>query len=449
MKKYILIIFALTIIIGNAQTQSRFDSANYVRFYNQINTAWNLDSNIHVTDLTQEEKIEGLSKVWYEAKFNFANFDLVPKLNWDSAYKTFIPRCLATKNIVDYYNVLKEFNRLLRDGHSRVMEPPYYFFKNTFMPVVCDYIDGQVVVTQILKTDAPYNKIKAGWIIEKIDGVAVQDYIQKKISPYLHFSTPQDSIARIYRYELLRGPINSIMNIQFRDENNKVQIQKIKRTPWKGIENLVAFKVLDNNIGYLQINSFESDKVVKIFDSLFNTISKTDGLIIDIRGNGGGNSNVGYEIIGHLTDKPFKTSISVIRKYSPTSRAWTNEPFSIELSKWDWKPYKPNPYLKKVVLLIGASTYSAAEDFTVAFKSANRGLILGNTTGGSTGQPLGYNLPGGGIGFTCSKRDVQPNGEEFVGIGISPDKKIIPTLSGIRNGKDEVLQAALQLFPKQ
>ena len=96
-----------------------------------------------------------------------------------------------------------------------------------------------------------------------------------------------------------------------------------------------------------------------------------------------------------------------------------------------------------MVLLVGPSTYSAAEDFTVVLKNMQRGLILGSTTGGSTGQPLGYDLPGGGLGFVCTKRDVEPGGKEFVGRGITPSRTVVPTLEGIREGRDEVLDAAM------
>lgn len=54
-------------------------------------------------------------------------------------------------------------------------------------------------------------------------------------------------------------------------------------------------------------------------------------------------------------------------------------------------------YTKPVVLLTSAGTYSAAEDFAVAFDAAKRGTIIGETTGGSTGQPLMFKLPGGGL----------------------------------------------------
>ena len=76
--------------------------------------------------LSDAEKIYGLSKFWQEVNYNFANFDLVPKLKWDSAYRVYIPRVLGTKTDFEYYNVLVRFCALLKDGHTRVKYPNDY-----------------------------------------------------------------------------------------------------------------------------------------------------------------------------------------------------------------------------------------------------------------------------------------------------------------------------------
>lgn len=441
------LLFAAILMIScyTGISQQVFDSAGYQHFNNGLYETSRFDTSLRVKDLSMEEKLEGLSKVWYEAKFNFANFDLVPSLNWDSIYRSFIPKVLATGEIREYYRVLRQFNQHLRDGHSRVMEPPAYFFDyNAVVPFRFAWIDNQVVLTEVLENTAPYNTAKPGWVLEKIDGIPVTEYIQKNISPVLHFSTVQDSIARIYTYELTKGKIGSSAQLEFKTENNNSVTESYPRKRWTMNNNPVSFNILEGNIGYLQIDNFASERTVQMFDSLFPHISKTKALIIDLRMNGGGNSNNGHEIIGCLMDKPFLTNISILRNYRPSNRAWNDSPIQLTMERSDWKPYKNKTYTRPVAVLIGPSTYSAAEDFTGAFKGTGRGKLYGEATGGSTGQPLGYNLPGGGIGFVCTKRDVMPNGEEFVGKGIQPDITVRRSISGIRQGRDEVLQAAIK-----
>ena len=74
----------------------------------------------------------------------------------------------------------------------------------------------------------------------------------------------------------------------------------------------------------------------------------------------------------------------------------------------------------KLVVLITEKTYSAGEDFVSAFLNTNRGKVVGRPTAGTTGNPIGFELPGGGGVQICSKRDYLYNGQEFVGYGIKP-----------------------------
>jgi C-terminal processing protease CtpA/Prc len=223
---------------------------------------------------------------------------------------------------------------------------------------------------------------------------------------------------------------------------------KLKRTYNLSQKEPLTFKWIDSEIAYVGIPNFASEDIVRQFDSLFNEIQKSKYLIIDIRENGGGNSNNGYEILGRLTDSTFATNSTVFKKYNPANRSWDNNAFEIEVLGYDWKPYKKNSYRNQVVLLTSALTYSAAEDFTVAFKYMKRGLIIGSPTGGSTGNPMSYDLPGGAKGFVCSKRELMPDGAEFIGKGIQPDVYVKETQQGICKGNDEVINEAIRIIHK-
>jgi C-terminal processing protease CtpA/Prc len=59
----------------------------------------------------------------------------------------------------------------------------------------------------------------------------------------------------------------------------------------------------------------------------------------------------------------------------------------------------------------------------------DRGKIVGQPTGGSTGQPLIIGLPGGGSARICSKRDRYPDGTEFIGVGVQHDVEVLPTIA--------------------
>ena len=107
-----------------------------------------------------------------------------------------------------------------------------------------------------------------------------------------------------------------------------------------------------------------------------------------------------------------------------------------------------DPYTKPVIVLAEPATYSRAEDFAVVFDAMKRGRIVGEATGGSTGQPLSIPLPGGGSLRICTKHDRYPDGKEFVGVGVLPGIVVLADGRGFPGGRDTVLEAAVRLLAK-
>jgi len=446
---FLLIVFSFQIF-----AQKKFDSAAYVAFnssrWETVDFA-SIGKTVMKENLTAEEKLTGLSKCWAEAKYNFANFDLVPHLNWDSLYTTFLPKVTATKSTIEYYRVLQNFYLYLRDGHTAIALPASYRKEMSGrLPLQIRWIEGKALVIENSSQKQGEKQIKTGDELTAVNGEALMNYIQKNVSPYLHFSTPQDSIERIYRYELFDAKPGDQCRLTFRTTDGKLVDQTFSFVDAESLTRLplLQFSVLPGNIGYLQLNSFGDEKIVQQFDSIFPALSKTKALIIDVRNNGGGNGGNGFEILGYLTDQPFYTGKTMIRRYRPTGRSWGGvEAGTVEGD--NWRPYKKKLYNNAVVVLTSGATYSAAEDFTATFKNMKRGIVIGEPSGGSTGQPVFFSLPGGGVGYVCSKRDFFSDGTEFVGIGIQPDWVVHPTVKGIAAGKDEVLQAAASCLQKQ
>ncbi|HEX8189247.1 MAG TPA: S41 family peptidase [Pyrinomonadaceae bacterium] len=219
--------------------------------------------------------------------------------------------------------------------------------------------------------------------------------------------------------------------------------QSAEKTPAGNRPRFLTFEVLPGNVGRLSLLSFGDEKIVGEFESVYPDILKTDALVIDIRGNGGGNGSNGFDILAHFTDRPFKTPAWKTREYLPTFRAWGRREGWHAGPAEEVKPKGGRHYSKPVVLLTSAKTFSAAEDFAVAFDYMRRGKIVGEPTGGSTGQPLFFDLPGGGRARVCTKRDTYPDGREFVGGGVQPHVPAHPTVADFRAGRDTVLEVAL------
>jgi C-terminal processing protease CtpA/Prc len=295
--------------------------------------------------------------------------------------------------------------------------------------------------------------VERGVEITAIDGVPVKQFGADRVAPTRGASTPQDLDIKVFEYSLLGGPLDTPVSLTLRDASGAVYTKSLPRKsgaeadkfphePFKAFE----FKVLPGNIAYVALRAFGDDTCSKQFAANFEAIRKTDGLILDVRENGGGSSGVGWEILGYLTDRPFRSTQWRTRQYRPAERAWGRPERWYGDPGYDLTPHGPDPYRKPVIVLTSARSYSAAEDFAVVFDAMKRGRIVGEATGGSTGQPLSVPLPGGGSFRVCTKHDRYPDGKEFVGVGIQPNVAVAPTVADFRAGKDTVLEAALKLF---
>lgn len=406
--------------------------------------------------LSEDEKVAGLSKFWSEVRFNFANFDIVPALDWDKLYLEYLPKVRQAKTTQEYYRTLTELCAQLKDAHTNVNYPNELRDEVFARPLIATrVVEGRPFIRLVMDDKLKQDGIVAGLEIVEINGQSARQYAEQHVKPYQSMSTPQDMEVRMFEYALLNGSVKDSVELTLRDAEGR-QFKKMLPRVSSGVRAQFApkrvsfeFKILPGNIAYVALNEFESDAASKEFAARFDEIAKADAIIFDIRENGGGNSGVGWDILTHLTDKPFKTSGWRTRNYRPSFRAWGTP------EAWHYggaggrQPNGIKLYSKPVVVLISPRTFSAAEDFAVAFDSMQRGKLIGEPTGGSTGQPLFFNLPGGGSARVCTKRDTYPDGREFVGVGVQPQLAVTPTITDFRVQRDTVLEAALAELKKR
>ena len=400
----------------------------------------------YAVNISDVEKIAGISKLWSEIKYNFVNFDIINEINLDSLYLIFIPKVISTKSTIEYYWCLKEFCTHFNDGHTDVIFPKE--IQNQIqgrIPIQSRLVEGKVIVTEVYDEELLNKGIAPGDEITHVNNFSAQKYADLFVRPYWTNNSTHSLDRTIFEYAFFRGPVGETIDITIKDQEEKSFTHNIIRQRWiygrKWVP--VSYRQLDNNIGYVSVNSFGYDEVLTNFDSVFNYIDKNDALIIDLRDNGGGNGRIGWAILAYFTDKPFKIFKWKTRMYRPIWRAWGRKEEVYEeqpaLEAADETTY----YSKPVVLLTRPRTGSMAENFCMGFRIMNRGKIIGGQTAGSSGTPLVISLPGGGSAKVVTTRGMYPDGEEFIGIGIKPDILVTPTIEDFRNGYDRILETAI------
>ena len=422
--------------------------------------------------LTENERLFGFINFWTEVKYNFAFFDQVPNLDWQKVLLDYLPKVRNATSNLEYYRVLQELCALLNDGHTNIYLPSE-LQRNIGSPAIrITSLDGPIFVTNSDKQLE--NTVPLGSQITAVNGIPVEEYIEKNIRPYISSST--EHIKRnMEAYQLLQGNRTDSVQIEIRTPENQLKQLSLSREtsnidwvvpsePWE----LSSFKKM-GEIAYVSLNSFDNSRIVEEFESYLDSIQSSKGLIIDLRKNGGGNSWNGYNILKYLTDDPIITSKWKTRDHRPAYKAWGAfvDEESENLGSWDLETlssYKddywfesgpdtisPNDRLIKLptIVLIGNNTASAAEDFLVAADPLQNFETMGDFTYGSTGQPMFLRLPGGGKARICTKKDTYPDGREFVGYGIQPDIMVAKTLEDFLKGDDSVLGEALKRLSKK
>jgi C-terminal processing protease CtpA/Prc len=392
-------------------------------------------------NLSDADKVSGLSLLWAEARFGFANFWHVPDLNWDETYKSYLPRVLATKSTAEYYQVLQRFYALLQDGHTGVYEPQE--LRTIPVPFQTRLVDGRVLVVGAYDARFDMQGVKPGDEVVSVNGQPVQEWAQERVAPYVTASSPQDRDERVYFRGLMRGKAGTVFHLVLRTPDGAESSHNFtvgSHDPAPEFE----FKMLPGEVAYVALNEFENNKDAEEWDRHWPEIVKAKAVILDMRRNGGGDDGVGAHILATLIDRPVPWPKQESPEWIATYRAWGQAQPTMRYPGGSLNPDATHRFAGKVVMLTSANTFSAAEDTAVLFATSRRGVIVGEATGGSTGQPLSFNLPGGGTARVCSKHDSFPDGREFVGVGVTPDVAAHVTRDDLVRGTDSVLAAGLK-----
>ncbi|HRQ64678.1 MAG TPA: S41 family peptidase [Xanthomonadaceae bacterium] len=402
--------------------------------------------------LSEAERVAGLSRLWSEARDGFVWFDQVPELDWDQAFLDFVPQVLAAADTAAYYRILMRFAALLEDGHSSV-SPPQALHAQLLSrpPMRTALVDGEVVVTAVASRVLSALGIDVGDVVLGIDGEDVHAYAERSVAPFIGASTAQDRAVRVYDYRLLAGAAETPVLLRLRKASSDTIEVRAPRNGYGRIEPppTETFEVRTDGIAVLQARQFGSDAALRLFEEHLDDIMAARGLILDLRGNGGGSTTHGWDILTWLSAEPLQGTSSRHRVGDALDRARSGAQTPLRWRDLGGEPYRrerERTFRGPVVMLIDARTYSAAEDTAAAFRLMRRGPIIGEPSGGSTGQPLFIDLPGGGSARICVKRDEWPDGSTFVGVGVLPDIEVRPTLEDIRAGTDPVLARALALL---
>lgn len=304
--------------------------------------------------------------------------------------------------------------------------------------VLVQYVGAQPVVVRIADDSlTKASGIAVGDVIVKIDGV---DAASRRIelAELVAYSTPQALDNAVAQRLLLGNDSSAKLVVRGRD-NREREVTLPRRQSFSQLTQYPRsgpiIKMLPGNIGYADLSLLTPAMV----DSMFEMFKNTKGIILDDRGYPQGTA---WSIAPRLHAEPVPAAaFQRPLVMSPDSTQWTTYAFvqyTPRGSKWVYKG--------KTILLVDERTISQAEHTGLFFEAANKTTIVGSPTMGANGDVTTVALVGG-MYATFTGHDVRhADGRQLQRLGLQPDVVVRPTLAGIRAGRDEVLERALQIL---
>jgi carboxyl-terminal processing protease len=198
---------------------------------------------------------------------------------------------------------------------------------------------------------------------------------------------------------------------------------------------MVAGRMLDSNIAYVQLFTFGDDATKELKDTLSQMLDQNpSGLILDLRNNGGGYLDTAIDVVSEFVDKGI-----VMQEVYGDGRSENFEAKSGGLAT-----------KIPMVVLVNEGSASASEIVAGAIQDLGRGYLVGNTTYGK-GSVQNYTQlvnDEGAVRVTIA-RWLTPKGRQIHEVGLAPDFPIELTEQDIKDGKDTQLDKAVEVLTKK
>lgn len=269
--------------------------------------------------------------------------------------------------------------------------------------------------------DGRYDRIRNGYRLAQqlttdIRGVVKDQHMQVRYAPKMVMPDEED------------GPAPT-SQAQWEQQHNFITRMIIRHTATRGV---VRVDRVDDNIGYLKISRFpDAFLMADKFAAAMNELADTDGLILDLRRNGGGDPQSVALLVSYFVDQRTRLNDIWDRDTGNTTQHWTQD-------KLDGKRYGGK---KPVLILVGPETASAGEDFAYTMQALRRATVIGERTWGGAHPASPHRLGGHFYAVIPSQRSISPiTGANWEGTGVIPDIRMAP---------DKALTAARKLMQRR
>lgn len=381
----------------------------------------------------------GLFRFWNMYEYYSPNVEITVD-DWDTVLLDSISLVAEATDYRSYVLAIAQVVSKTGDAHITVVDQEgllYYFYGRYFLPCDIKIIDGQAVVTQVKEGE---KHLLPGDILLTIDGMSVQDRIKEQRQ--YHALPEPDKILNQLKHLLLETQKNQSEVQVIRGEETKTLQVKTLYSQYD-YQNPLENEILEStNIGYIDVSALKTGDL----ENLMKDYQNTDGIIVDLR-------HYPSTVITYLLGEYIVPTQKVFSNVGMPNRAmpgafWIQEMVVgkgvLKEQMNDIRIFKP--YTGKVVILMDEGSQSQSEFAIMALRQAPNATVVGNPSIGADGNIAMVSLPGRVILPISSLGIYTPEGGQTQRLGLKPDIECYPTLEGIRDGRDELLEQAIEVI---
>ncbi len=387
------------------------------------------------------EYVENFEFVWATINEGFYAPDF-GGVDWVAVHDRYLPQVTTVDSDRTFLELMNTMVFELGVSHLFVLPPDADFIDPVLtaegeLGIEVRLLDGEWVVT-VVEAGSPAARagLRPGYLVDHIAGQRVTDIVASSpILPPLHERGIRSSQILAVE-ERLYGEPGVVTTIGYRDATDEPQqVTLTFRHRGSSAELIPGFPPvfttlevdqLDGGIAYIRFGPFVPALATPILEAI-DAMRDAPGLILDVRGNHGGNSDVGRQLIDGLVDEPLLIWTWKTRDGSGNTYAEPSE----------------HPYEGPVVVLVDVLSSSGAEAFAGGLQAIGRAVIVGERTAGRLLGGEIAQLPMGALMIYPINQPVMADGTIVEDRGVIPDLSVAVHRGDLLAGHDPILQAAI------
>ena len=383
-------------------------------------------------------RLLGLFRLWNAMEYYYPYLHLAAQ-PWDDCLSEAIPAMLDGRGRDSYEQALRAMAFQLCDPHVHFRYPDGTYSNTAeiggyLLPTPIRAVEGKLTVTAA----AEGCPLVPGDVLLSINGRTIEELAAEK-RQYLSLSR-KEMLLEQAKYLITSADTPKMELLILRDGAElTLTVQGTKRFPQ---EDLRPYELLEGNIGLINPAAIAGPDTLH---QVMAAVRDTDGLVIDLRQYPSSLSFLYYYLpatrrpgIILSTPEPdvpgVYTKMTLLYGYSPSYQVYLPQLY---------------PYEQPVAILIDQQSISASEFAATILCNSDDAVLVGEPTAGTDGNVVLLPLPGGAQMAFTSLGCYELDGSQSQQVGITPDIQAPYTVQGIKEGRDEPLEAALHYLASQ